>query len=84
MRLFPSVYYGCIQCSSGSRCSGGTIQRAACELVPALAESRSQTKKEDADFEWAFKCSKCSCGVHVFAAVLPSLGSIFFGTTGFI
>lgn len=48
--------------------SGGSINQAACELIPALAESRFQTKKEDTHFEWAFKRLKGLCGINVFAA----------------
>lgn len=43
--------------------SGGSVEQAACEPVPALAENSFQTKKEDAHFEWAFKCLKSLCGV---------------------
>lgn len=66
----------------GSGCSGGTREQAACELVSALAESRFQTKKEDAHFEWAFRHSKCLCGVNVFAAVLPGLVTASLGPLG--
>lgn len=48
--------------------SGGGIKQAACKTVPALAESRFQTKKEHAHSEWAFKCLKDLCGANVFAA----------------
>lgn len=47
-----------------------------------VVESRFQTKKDNSHFEWAFRHSKSICGVNVFAAVLPGLGTASLGPLG--
>lgn len=66
----------------GSGHSDGTREQAACELAYVVVESRFQTKKDNSHFEWAFRHSKSICGVNVFAAVLPGLGTASLGPLG--
>lgn len=67
--------------------SGRSTEQAACELVPALAETRFPAKRENALFERAFKCFQNT--YVVLMCVLLALpytytGNSFCATTGLI